>query len=156
MSFTFFFNHYRSKTQNLKVLKKGGSYLAEQFRQIAHYLAEHLIPKNDILFNEKFLTLWMQECKYASIRVCKYTIMQVCEYVGIKVCKIINMKVSKYASTIVRFKVCKFPSMVFEWFEGKLPISSWRQVKSGQIKSGQVKSEKVKSEKVKSKKVNPR
>ena len=32
--------------------KYGESYLAEQFRQIAHYLAEHLIQKN-----EKFLTL---------------------------------------------------------------------------------------------------
>ena len=40
----------------------GESYLAEQFRQIAHYLAEHLIQKNNILFNEQFLTLWMQEC----------------------------------------------------------------------------------------------
>ena len=44
-------------------------YLAEQFRQIAHYLAEHLIQKYDILFNEKFLTLWMQECKYAGMHV---------------------------------------------------------------------------------------
>ena len=65
-------------------------YLAEQFRQIAHYLAEHLIQENDILFNEKFSTLWMQECKYsgytyiskyASMQVCKYTVMQVCNYV---------------------------------------------------------------------------
>ena len=34
-----------------------------KFRQITHYLAEHMIKKNNILFNEKFLSLWMQECK---------------------------------------------------------------------------------------------
>ena len=44
-------------------------YLAEQFRQIAHYLAEHLIQKNSILFNEKFLTLWMQELKYGTGKI---------------------------------------------------------------------------------------
>ena len=73
--------------------KKGESYLGEQFRKITHYLAEHLIHKNDILFNEKFLTLWMQECKYkyacmhvskyasnASLQVCMYVCMQVCKY----------------------------------------------------------------------------
>ena len=38
-------------------VKIGESYLAEQFRQIAHYLAEHLIQQNDILFHVKFLTL---------------------------------------------------------------------------------------------------
>ena len=84
------------------VNKKG-----EQFRQIAHYLAEHLIQKNDILLNEKFLTLWMQECKYsgmhiskyASKQVCKYTIMQAYKYVRIQVYKIINIEVSEYAST---------------------------------------------------------
>ena len=45
------------------------NYLAEQFRQIAHYLAEHLIHKNDVLFIEKFLTLWMQECKYSDMHI---------------------------------------------------------------------------------------
>ena len=44
-------------------------YLAEQFRQIAHYLAEHLIKKYE--YNEKFLTLWMQECKYVGKHVSK-------------------------------------------------------------------------------------
>ena len=39
---------------------------------------------------------------------------------------------------------------MFEWFEGQLPILTYRQVKSGQIKTDQVKSEKVKLEKVKS------
>ena len=41
----------------LTIIYPWESYLAEQFRQITHYLAEHLIQKNDILFNEKFLTL---------------------------------------------------------------------------------------------------
>ena len=31
-------------------------YLVEQFNQIENYLAEHLILKNDILFNDYFLT----------------------------------------------------------------------------------------------------
>ena len=31
-------------------------HLAEQFCQITNYLAEHQIQKNDIWFNEKFLT----------------------------------------------------------------------------------------------------
>ena len=34
---------------------KGESYLAEQFRQIAHYLAEHLIQKSDIIIQWKVL-----------------------------------------------------------------------------------------------------
>ena len=44
----------------LIAFNEGESYLAEQFRQIAYYLAEHLIQKTYILLNEKFLTLWMQ------------------------------------------------------------------------------------------------
>ena len=40
-----------------QTFKVGESYLAEQFRQITHYLAEHLIQKNNILFNEQLLTL---------------------------------------------------------------------------------------------------
>ena len=39
-------------------------YLVEQFRQIAHYLAEHLILKDDMLFNEKFFA-GMQVRRYA-------------------------------------------------------------------------------------------
>ena len=61
-------------------------YLVEQFRQIAHYLAEHLIQKDDILFNEKFLTR-MQECKNAGMHVSKYASMQIC----IQVCKYVSM-----------------------------------------------------------------
>ena len=70
-------------------------YLAEQFRQIAHYLVEHLIQKKDILFNENF------ECKYASMQVCNYANIQVCKLckdVSIQVCKFIIIQVSKYTS----------------------------------------------------------
>ena len=60
--------------QDCVALMDRESYLAEHFRQITHYLAEHQLQKNDNLFNKKFLT-FMHICKYASIQVCKYTIM---------------------------------------------------------------------------------
>ena len=75
---------------------KGESYLAEQFRQIARYLAEHLTQKNDILFNEKFLTLWMQECNYTGMQVCKYASMQVS--------KRANRQVYKYAKKSIQLR----------------------------------------------------
>ena len=76
----------------------GESYLAEQFRQIAHYLAEHLIQKNDILFNEKFLTLWMQECKHSGMHISKYASMQVCKHAGMQIYNYAKMQVVKFTS----------------------------------------------------------
>ena len=59
------------------------SYLAELFRQIANYLAGHLIQKNDILFN-------VMQVRNAGMHVSKYLNMQVCKYA--------SMHVFKYAS----------------------------------------------------------
>ena len=73
-------------------------YLAEQFRQIAHYLAEHLIQENDILFNEKFMILWMQECKHSGMHISKYTTMQVCKYTSMQIYNYASMQVCKYTS----------------------------------------------------------
>ena len=71
-------------------------YLAEQFRQIAHFLAEHLIQKYDILFNENFLILLIQECKYAGMHVSKYDSMQVCKkHTTIQLCKYASMYATK-------------------------------------------------------------
>ena len=70
-----------------KILTKGESYLAEKFHQIAHYLAEHLIQKNYILFHEKFLTLWLQEPKYSGKHISKYASIQVCKYTSMKIYK---------------------------------------------------------------------
>ena len=64
-------------------------YLAEQFHQTAHYLAEHLIQKNVILFNEKFLTLRMQVFK--SMQICKYANKQLCKYANTQVYKYANL-----------------------------------------------------------------
>ena len=66
-------------------------FLAEPFRQIAHYLAEHLIQKNYMLFNEKFLTLWMQECKFTDMHLSKYASMQAEKYASKQVSKYNSM-----------------------------------------------------------------
>ena len=46
-------------------VKKGESYLAEQFRQIGHYLAEHLIQWKVLDFKNAGIQ------KYANMQVCK-------------------------------------------------------------------------------------
>ena len=101
------------------------NYIVEQFWQITHYLAEQ---KDDILFNEKFLALWMQECKYTGLHVSKYASMPVCMYSSMQVCKNTSWKVNKYASMqvwhmlicrnegmegwkYISFQVCKYPMM---------------------------------------------
>ena len=77
-------------------------------------MAEQLIQKDDILYNEKLLTLSMQEFKNvgmhvskyasASMQICqyawiqKYAIMQIYNYANMQVCKYTSMKIYKYTS----------------------------------------------------------
>ena len=75
--------------------------------------------KDDILFNEKFFTLRMQECKYAEMHVSKYasiqyTSMLVCKYASMHVFKYASMQIYNYASMqVCRYKSIKFINIQF-------------------------------------------
>ena len=63
---------FRIKLFGGKVPTNNTLFFAEQFHQITHYLAEHLIQKNYMLFIEKFLTFSLPPDSFRKLLFTKF------------------------------------------------------------------------------------